>query len=167
MQDWLLGTFESSGTPLNRLLIADCLSFGQGWVGSGAWSHVVVSRLLFYTTGIITAGPQIRDSHFHEEGSMASSRRKRGCIDPPLSYFFLLSRRVNSEQSGGLCLSFLFCCLRLGERSWVQTICPALLVSFLALGLWEKCVCRWVCLPFSSLSREPHHTSSPWVSWTL
>lgn len=105
MQDWLLGTFESSGTPLNRLVIADCPSFGQGWVGGRAWSCVCVSRLLFYTTHTIAAGAQIRDSHFHEEWPMVSSGKKKGCTDTLPPFLFLLSRGVNDERSVGLCLS--------------------------------------------------------------
>lgn len=159
LQDQLLGTFESSRTPLNRLLLADCPSFGQGQVRGGAQTHVGVYRVLFSTTCIITAGAQIRDSHFHGEW------KKKEMCRSSMTILFLLSRGVNGKQSGELC--HFFCFLRLGEGVWVQTICPILSISFLALGLGEKRGCRWVCLPFSSLSREPHGTSSHWVSQTL
>lgn len=68
LYDWLLGRFELPGSPLNRVVIADCPSFGQGWVGGGAWSCVAVSTLLFYNTRIIAAGAHVRDSTFVKKG---------------------------------------------------------------------------------------------------
>ena len=102
--------------PSTRLVIADCPSFGQGWVGGGPWTCVDVSRLLFYNTGIIAAGAQVRVSHFCEEGFVTSSGRKRGCMAPPLPFLFLLSRGVSGEWSGRLFLTLFFVVSSLGKE---------------------------------------------------